>query len=264
MTPDQQDVSLDDIRREIDTIDDGLLELIRRRIAASQRVRASKTLEGSLTLSPIRPAREALILRRLIAQAGGAVPAELLVRLWRVILSSSTLAQAPLTVHFSRMLGAKPGLRVAIGVHFGSTPVEEHDHEAAALTSLQSNPGDICVVEIAAPWVEAFVRGFGGEARVIGVIPVLREQTQPSLMILGHAQTQPTGDDETLVLSQGSLPRDFSPTPLWHLKTGNHVVSSLPGYMTENEGPLAALMRSNAALGLRIAGRYPSPIEDKA
>jgi hypothetical protein len=197
----------------------------------------------------------------LIAEAGPGVPAELLVRLWRVILSSSTLAQAPVAIHISRDLGGKPDLCIEMSVQFGAMPTELHDHEAAALACLQSNPGDLCVVEPQSHWVEAYARGLAGGACVIGAIPVLRSESRPALLVLGHAQCQPTGDDETLVISQGSLPRDFSPGHLWQSKSGNHVLSSLPGYLNENDGPLAALMRSNAALGLRIAGRYPSPIE---
>src|SRR5437868_7214440 len=58
--------SLADIRREIDRIDDGILELIAARLAVVERVRAYKAGTGSLGASPIRPGREAQILRRLI------------------------------------------------------------------------------------------------------------------------------------------------------------------------------------------------------
>ena len=107
MTADQKDQSLDAIRREIDAIDDGLVDLLRKRIAASERVRTSKTLTGSLALSPIRPGREAQILRRLTRQTDGSPPTELLVRLWRLILSSSTLAQAPVSIHVSKALAQR-------------------------------------------------------------------------------------------------------------------------------------------------------------
>ena len=117
------------------------------------------------------------------------------------------------------------------------------------------------MLEPGAYWPEAYLRGLTGGASVIGTVPALRAGAQPELLTLGHAQTQPTGDDETLVLSSGSLPRNFSPAPLWQVRSGAHVLSCLPGYHGEGEGPLAALMRSNATLGLRIAGRYPSPIE---
>lgn len=261
MTADRKDQPLDAIRREIDAIDGELVESLRKRIAASERVRSSKTETGSLAVSPIRPGREAQILRGLVRQADGSLRPELLVRLWRLILSSSTLAQAPVCINLSKALAAKTDLRIMIAEYFGAMPIEEYDHEAAALACLSSNPGDICVFEPGAYWPEAYLRGLAGGASVIGTVPAIRAGAQPSLLIMGHALTEPTGQDETLVLSTGSLPRDFSPVPLWQVRTGAHMLSCLPGFLGEGDGPLAALMRSNAMLGLRIAGRYPSPIE---
>jgi len=261
MTAQGGDFLLDGIRQEIDGIDDGIVELLIRRLAAAQRVRASKTVSGSLASSPIRPAREALILRRLIAAAAKEVPADLLVRLWRVIFSSSTMAQAPVTVHISRALESRSDLRIAVAEHFAAMPVECHDHEAATVAALASAPGDLSVVEPQSPWVEAYIRGLGGRAHIIGVIPVLRTSEQPTLLILGHTMAQPTGDDETLILSQGGLPREIMPAPRWTVRNGNHVLSCLPGFFGESDGLVTVLMRSNPALGLRIAGNYPSPIE---
>ena len=47
----------------------------------------------------------------------------------------------------------------------------------------------------------------------------------------------------------------------WQVKAGTRRISCLPGFLSEHESPLVGLMRSNATLGLKVAGRYPSPIE---
>ncbi len=114
------------------------------------------------------------------------------------------------------------------------------------------------------PWVEAFVEGKGGQARVIACLPFLRDETVPKLLVFGHAPSEPTGDDETLIISDGKLPRDFSPAPLWQIKLGQRRVSCLPGFLSDHESPLVGLNRSNALLGLKVAGRYPSPFEIKS
>jgi chorismate mutase / prephenate dehydratase len=263
-TPAAQDISLDDIRREIDAIDDGILDLLARRIQASEQVRNHKSNNGALSTSPIRPAREAAIMRRLLARGGSAVPPELLVRLWRAILTSSTLTQAPVTIHIARKLSGSIGLRLRLRDHFGAMPVEEHRDEAQALVQVNVNPGDICVVEVESTWADAFAEGKAGEARVISVLPPLREAEPPKLLVFGHAQAMATGDDETLVVSNGKLPRDFTPLPLWQIKSGSRRVSCLPGFLPEREGSLVSLIRSNAALGLKVAGQFPSPIEVKS
>ena len=258
-TPAADVTSLEEIRREIDAIDDGILDLLARRIVASEQVRHHKNNTGALSASPIRPAREAAILRRLVARGGAVVPPELLVRLWRAILSTSTLSQAPVTLHVTRKLGSSLGMRLKLKDHFCDMPVEEHRDEAQALIQVNVNAGDICVVDTHSQWAGPFAEGRAGDARIIGVLPVLREVPVPGLLIFGHAQALATGDDETILVSDGRLPRDFLPSPAWQVKSGLRHVSGIPGYLSEHEGPLAGLMRSNAALGLLVAGRYPAP-----
>ena len=199
-------------------------------------------------------------MRRLLGRGQGKVPSELMVRLWRVILMASTLFQANVTLHIPRKLGGRLKLRD----HFGTLAVEEHRDEAQALTQVNINSGDICVVETVSPWADAFAEGRAGEARIIGVLPVLRQASTPELLIFGHAESLASGDDETLLVSDGKLPRDFLPKPLWQLKSGSRRISSLPGFLSEHEAPLVPLMRSNATLGLKLAGRYPAPIEVEA
>lgn len=260
-TPAARDTVLDDIRQEIDGIDDSIVDLVARRLRASEKVRGHKIGNGTLASSPIRPAREAVIMRRLLARGQGAVPPELLVRLWRVILTSSTLFQASVTLHIPRKLAGQMGLRLRLRDHFGALPVEEYRDEMQALTQVNVNSGDICVVEADSAWADAFAEGGAGEARIIGVLPILRTGPSPELLIFGHAQALATGDDETIIVSDGKLPRDFLPKPLWQSKSGSRRISSLPGFLSEHEVPLVGLVRSNAALGVKVAGRFPSPIE---
>lgn len=258
------DVELEGIRREMDAIDDALLSLLERRFAATEKVRTIKSKNGALGGSAFRPAREAAILRRLLSRPESLVPPELLVRLWRNILSRSTQNQADVTIHISKKLNSSMGLRLRIRDYFGTLPVEEYRDEAQALMQVNTSPGDICIVETESPWVEAFIEGKAGQARVVACLPFLREDDVPKLLVFGHAPSEPTGDDETLIISDGKLPRDFSPAPLWQIKLGARRVSCLPGFLSDHESPLVGLNRSNALLGLKVAGRYPSPFEIKS
>jgi chorismate mutase/prephenate dehydratase len=254
--------ALEAARREIDSIDDQLLELLGQRFAATEKVRHAKREDSEAAPLPFRPAREAQILRRLLARAGGlGVPGELLVRLWRGILSQSSLNQAPITIHVSRRLNANLGHRLRLRDHFGPMPVEEYRDEAQALVQINAQPGDICVVETEQNWAEAFVEGCAGAAGVIAGLPVLAaENPMPALLVLGHAPMISSGDDETLVITKGKLPRDFAPEPLWQGKSGGLRLSALPGFLAEHESPLIGLVRSNAALGLQLAGHYSRAI----
>ena len=254
---------LDDIRREMDAIDDGLMNLLERRFAASEHVRTIKAKNGTLAGSPFRPAREAAILRRLLGRPESLVPPDLLVRLWRVILTGSTQSQAPVTIHISKRLNSSMGLRLRIRDYFGAIPVEEYRDEAQALMQVNTSPGDICIVETDSPWADAFAEGRAGLARVVACLPFLHDDVIPKLLVFGHSTSEPTGEDETLIVSDGRLPRDFLPAPLWQMKLGTRRVSCLPGFLSDHESPLVSLVRTNPLLGLKVAGRFASPFEIK-
>lgn len=253
---------LEAIRRDIDAIDDGILTLLDRRFQASERVRAAKAAGGNGTGLPFRPAREAAIFRKLLARRGSHVPPSILVRLWRVILTGSSRSQSAITIHMARRTAAAMPARLAIRDHFGDLPVEECRDEQQALMQLEAGRSDICIVETGSPWVEAFLQGHASGAHVFGCLPPhAADEPAPKLLLIGFAPPEASGNDHTLIITAGKLPRDFAPHAMWEAKIGSHRLSALPGYLSEHESPLVGLMRSNPGLSLAVAGRYPAPLD---
>jgi chorismate mutase / prephenate dehydratase len=253
--------SLESVRREVDALDDQILDLVAKRFEVTGQVRGLKQSEPALWPTPLRPTREATILRRLIARGklSGLNP-ELVVRLWRGILNESTAKQAPITLHVSRHLNANLAHRLRLRDYFGPMQVEDYRDEAQTLMQIDMSAGDLCVVETDQPWVEAFLAGHAGKAQVIATLPTLQEDAMPKLLVFGQAPIEATGQDETLVISEGKLPRDFVPQALWQAKIGTHYISCLPGFLLEHENPFLGLNRSNPSLKLKIAGRFASAI----
>ena len=100
---------LNDLRREIDRVDDAIAELIARRTALAARVGSAKS-----GVNPYRPAREAEVLARM---GCGALPDPLVRAVWRELISAALHAQglaeivvdnealaAPARAHFGAML----------------------------------------------------------------------------------------------------------------------------------------------------------------
>jgi chorismate mutase len=251
MTAPQPENSLDALRREIDSIDDQILALLVRRFAATARVGASKAMDGSISSSPIRPAREATMLRRLSAQAGADMSPQLLVRLWRVILSASSQSQAPITLHMDTSLGEDLGARLLVSQYFCDMDVELHGTPAAALEALNHRRGDLAVIAAASAWP-----GSVSQANVIGALPFVRSSSEPQLLVFGHAEPQPSGDDETLLLAPaGTTPPSSA---LWKVQAGSHMVFAVPGFLTMQAPVLQDLLTRFPET--RIAGRCPRPM----
>ena len=254
--------ALESLRRELDTIDGAVLELLAKRFAVTAEVRSFKQATTKTSQSPLRPARESQIHQKLVARAKELnLDPALVMRIWRAILSQSSLLQAPITLHVSKRLSQTMGHRLRLRDHFAAMPVEEWRDEAQVLAQVGVNDGDICVVETDSHWLEAFVAGQAGTAHVIGTLPIFSSGEMPQLLIIGNAPMEPTGNDMTLLLSKGNLPRDFAIVPTWQIKGGNFRLSALSGFFSEQEAPLVGLSRSNPALGLKVAGCYPLGVE---
>lgn len=254
--------ALEALRHELDDIDDQMLVLLGKRFTVTEQVKSFKQVTAKSVASPLRPAREAQILRRLLGKADSlGLSHQLVLQLWRSILTQSSASQASITIHFSRKLSSAVGHRLRLRDHFGAMAVEQWRDEAQAMMQINATPGDLCVVEMESAWVVPFLAGQAGTAQVIGTLPVLKDGDVPQLLILGNAPAEPTGNDETLLITQGKLPRDFSLQPLWQIKSGGYWLSALAGFFSEHESPLVGLTRSNASLGLKLAGRYPSAFE---
>ncbi len=254
--------ALDALRRELDDVDAALLNLLAKRKSITQQVKSFKQVTAKTASSPLRPSREAQIHRRLVdlSKANELEPAFAL-RLWRSILTESSLSQASMTLHISKRLSQTLGHRLRLQEHFPAMLVEEWKDEAQALMQVNVSPGDICVVETDSPWIDACVAGKAGSAQIIGALPIIKGEDVPQLLIFGNAPMEATGHDETLLITQGNLPRDFALQPLWQVKSGPWRLSALAGFHSEHEGPIVGLTRSNISLGLKVAGRYPSAIE---
>jgi chorismate mutase / prephenate dehydratase len=255
-------LALDVIRQRIDACDDGILELLGQRLGLVAEVKAAKQADPTTNGMPLRPAREATVLRRLAKQASGLnIGPDLLVRLWPMIFADASMRQLPVTIHVPKKVSQHVGHRLRIRDYYATMPVEECRDEAQALVQVNANPNDIAIVEPDSNWVEAFLQGKAGKAQVIGCLPFVKQDGPPKLLVIGTTQVDATGDDETLVVSKGSLPREFSPAPLWQMKSGNFRISALPGYLSAEQSPLVGVTRSNPLLGLKLVGRFPAGLE---
>src|ERR1044071_1636961 len=89
--------SLDDLRQEIDRIDDAMHRLlIERGSIIDALVKVKRTGE---TGSAFRPGREADMMRSLVARHSGRLPFSAVEHIWRTIISGFTHVQAPYAVH---------------------------------------------------------------------------------------------------------------------------------------------------------------------
>src|SRR5947209_20074733 len=89
--------SLQELRKEIDAVDEGVHRLLMQRGDIIDRlIQVKQTQEVG---SAFRPAREADMMRRLVERHRGILPLDTVESIWRVIISTFTYVQAPFAVH---------------------------------------------------------------------------------------------------------------------------------------------------------------------
>src|SRR5476651_1421610 len=139
-----QTPALDDLRKEIDRIDETMHQLLMERGEIIDRLIAVKKTQESA--SAFRPAREAEMMRRLVKRHKGILPLDTAESIWRVIIASFTYVQAPFSVHADLSAG-EPAMRDSARFHFGFTvPFLSHMGAAGVTAAVAASRGDIGLI----------------------------------------------------------------------------------------------------------------------
>ena len=137
------------LREEIDGIDLAMHRLLMARGAIIDRLIAVKAAAGGG--SAFRPAREAAMMRALVARHRGLLPLDTVEGIWRIIISTFTYVQAPYAVHADVGEGdtaaGDAAVRDSCRFHFGFTvPLRTHEGARAVVAAVAAAPGDLGLV----------------------------------------------------------------------------------------------------------------------
>ncbi|MBO21555.1 MAG: hypothetical protein CMM26_04140 [Rhodospirillaceae bacterium] len=157
MSPAPDDLAA--LRREIDSIDEQLHGLLMRRGDVVAKIGRRKAVDGEVTF---RPAREAQLLRGLVARHHGALSNAAIVRIWREIIAASIRIQGNLTVGCCPIEGHGVALNLAHG-HFGlNTDVVRFETASHVISAVHR--GEVSVGLVPLPQ-DADVPGWWGDIR---------------------------------------------------------------------------------------------------
>ncbi|MGE5537497.1 MAG: chorismate mutase [Gemmatimonas sp.] len=262
--------TLEDLRAEIDAIDESLHDLLMRRAGLAADIARLKSAAPGAGGAFFRPGREAAVIRRILARHRGAFPAAALVRIWREMMSALLGLQAPLT------FAAGTGALVEIArEHFGSGatlvrrsgPVGAvravaHGRATAAVVPWPAAKGD-------GEWWRALLKS--GAPRVVAALPVVG--VGPQAVVVAAAAPEPSGDDRTFVavstpraLTRPKLGRALDAAGLeGGLVVGHAGVSliDVSGFLSDSAPSLRPLALSLGAKSVRVLGAYACPFRPR-
>ena len=152
--------NLSGLRREIDDIDNALHDLLMRRASVVERVKDLKQTGGGVIF---RPGREAEILRRLAGRHSGSLSRDVVVRVWRELMSAFVSLQGPFVV--SVWDTGEIGCWDVARDHFGTeTTMTRHKSADAVLHAIAEGSATVGVLPLpqdgeADPWWPALATG---------------------------------------------------------------------------------------------------------
>lgn len=209
------------LRQKIDAVDNQLHDLLMQRTelavavgaakAARQPVSGDSPAEGAKF---IRPAREAKILRRLIARHSGKLPKAVIVRMWREMISALLQVEGPFAVAVYAPQ-AQPGFWDLARDHYGSrVKILTFSRVDRALSAVMDGSATVAVLPFpreddTGPWWRRLV----GSAQLPHVIARLPfgdpgNQRNPDLqaLVVGRTPTEPTDRDHSLLVLEAPEP----------------------------------------------------------
>ena len=181
--PNADKPSLNELRADIDRIDEAMHELLMERGEIIDRLIAVKKTQESG--SAFRPAREAEMMRRLVQRHHGILPIDTAESIWRVIISTFTHVQAPFSVHADLSTGDAL-MRDSARFHFGFTvPFVPHMGSASVVAAVSASKGDLGLVPAfaatsAGDWWTALE--FESAPKIIARLPFLDRADHPAAL----------------------------------------------------------------------------------
>jgi chorismate mutase len=184
-------LTLTDLRREIDRIDESMHRMLMERgDIIDTLIATKKTAESG---SAFRPAREADMMKRLVERHKGLLPLDTVESIWRVIIATFTYVQAPFSVHADLSAG-EAAMRDTARFHFGFTvPFVPHMGTSGVTAAIAASRGDIGLVPAAAAsgaWWSALE---GNDApKIITLLPFVERADHPAgLPVFGIVRPNP-------------------------------------------------------------------------
>lgn len=210
-----------DLRRQIDSIDIAIHDLLMERTEVVGAIAAAKAGngEGCSDAGPMRPAREAEILRNLAERHRGALPLEVIVRIWRELMAAMTRLQGPLQV---AVYGGRHPLHywdLARFQYGSATPMTLLRSPREVIRAVVEGNGVVGVLPFdgeddASPWWTHLLAGSEGRCpRIVARLPFLCPPGEQSLeaeaVAVSLAEQEPTGKDTSyaIVAAEGTIAR---------------------------------------------------------
>lgn len=274
--------SLEDLRREIDEIDDAIHDLIMKRADVVKHVSAAKKSQAAL---PIRPSREAFMLRRLNDRHTGPFQLSALARMWHEMIAAFTMIQASYKIAVFSDASHHTLWDLARDQFGSQVPMTAFETRREVLQQVMNGEADVGVLpppeeddehpwwtQLAVPGAPVIVQRmpFAGVGNVRGV--------PAEAVAIARLDPEPTGDDVSFVVftTVDPVSRSTLVSKLKDAKLPGVLLASLEqngewmhlaqvaDFVAAEDDRVTTFVKAGPAVAARVIGAYATPIAGAA
>ena len=196
--------SLPDVRARIDAVDSALLKLVEERAGLAKDVAAAKAAQASGPPSfGLRPAREAQVLRGLLATPRAFADASTIVSIWRQLIGESLSLQGPF--HVTAWGGDNLARAVELArLRFGAAPpltYAKAPEDAIAAARTLGGVGVLALTHGNGWWRRLLAER---DVRVFAALPCLKAWGPMSALAVSVVPIDPSGSDDTFWITDAA------------------------------------------------------------
>lgn len=279
---------LDELREEINSIDDQMVSLLQKRMGVVSKVAKLKTDNKDTFF--IRSAREADMIKNLIEKAKGSVPLITVVNLWRKIITAANMSEQKLSVAIHNQKNI-PDLAYLVKNFYNETvPVRNFDSATKVITELESKKsliGGFILPDVNSKdeedwWIRMANNKSG--LKVFATIPAVQfvdskgnnvQQDQIRMVAVAIKEAEKSNDDNTLLCLEVNreISRDkivsilkdkgfkaeiLKTSKLQHVDNISFHLVTLDGFYLKED--LKNFIESDIKPHLNVLGHYAKPI----
>ena len=201
-------MSLEDLRKQIDQVDEELLALFHKRMEFVKKVGVLKTQKGDAGCL-IRPGREATMMRKLVTAGNAVFSSGIIYSVWRAIIAGSTQQEAPFSLSIYNADESKTAYWLAREYFGADTSCRFHHNVLPLVHEVASAKTIVGILPLSVHkgrpwWVELL--GLPNRPSIFAILPFVGKlpfESEP-VVALAHVPVEPTGQDITLAVVEDS------------------------------------------------------------
>lgn len=194
---------LEQIRKKIDVLDDRIHDALMERAALIEDIAAEKRKKK---VSYVQPAREAVMIRRLLKRHEGVLPPTTIVRIWRELVGAVSLLQTGLKVSVSMEEEDALFWDMARNYFGSAVPMQRLSSSIGAIASVREDEASFAIVpwpqgEGANPWWPHLLNQENESIKIVCALPygVLEGESYKALVV-SKIKFSPSGKDHSFVV----------------------------------------------------------------